>query len=56
MINHIHCYISSCAHNRDRRCSKNTVSISYKTSNEFRSGERVCYAACEDYEELEKDE
>jgi len=55
MIN-IYCYLNSCVHNRDRSCSKNTVSIVNKTSNEFYCGERVCYAACDDYEELEKNE
>lgn len=55
-MNHIHCYLSRCVHNRDRSCSKNTVSILYKTSNEFCCGERVCYAACEDYSEGEERE
>lgn len=56
MINHIYCYINTCVHNRDRRCSKNIISIAHKTSNEFCCGERVRHAVCEDYEELEKDE
>lgn len=54
-MNNIYCYIASCVHNRQRKCSKTLVSISWKTSNEFSCGERKCYAACDDYEELEKD-
>lgn len=56
MVNYIHCYINNCVHNHDRKCEKNMISISWKTSNEFRCGERVCFASCDDYEELEKDE
>lgn len=56
MTNHIHCYLNTCVHNHDRSCKKGMVSIANRTSSEFCCGERVCYAVCEDYEELEKDE
>lgn len=55
MVNHIHCYLNTCVHNHDRSCEKEMVSIVNKTSNEFCCGERVCYAVCEDYEEIGRD-
>lgn len=55
MSNDIYCYLNTCVHNHDRSCEKKMVSIANRTSSEFCCGERVCYAVCEDYEELEKD-
>ena len=46
-----------CAYNRNGRCGKETLaSIGYKSSGEFRNGERVVYAVCEDYKEIGEDD
>lgn len=51
------CGIEECAYNRDGRCGKETLaSIGYKSSGEFRNGERVIYAVCEDYKEIGEDD
>lgn len=48
------CDAEYCVYNRDRFCGRETpASIGYKSSGEFRNGERVVYAVCEDYKELE---
>lgn len=47
------CSTEYCRYNRSGMCGKEYVSIAVKTTGEFRSGERVLYSICEDFEEAE---
>lgn len=50
------CRAEFCAYNRNGVCGKETLaSIGYKSSGEFRNGERIVYPVCEDYQEVEDD-
>lgn len=52
----VYCSCDECMYNRDRMCGKESISISWTTSNEFRCGERICYPVCADYKEVVDDD
>ena len=49
----VSCYNDFCVHNHGRKCDVEALTIGWKTSSEFRCGERVGYPVCEDYEEMD---
>ncbi len=56
MGNFICCEVEHCAYNRDGMCGRENVpGILWKTSSEFRCGERVGYPVCADYKEIRDD-
>ena len=51
------CGAEFCLYNRNGVCGKETLaSINYKSSGEFRNGNRVVNAVCEDYKEIGEDD
>lgn len=55
-MDYVYCNCDECAYNRDRTCGKESISISWTISGEFRCGERVSYPVCEDYQEAGEDD
>lgn len=45
------CEIHHCKHYRNGGCGKDHIFIETKTTGEFRSGCRLSYPICQDYEE-----
>lgn len=52
----VFCSCEECAYNRDGMCGKESISVSWTATSEFRRGERVSYPVCADYKEIDEDD
>lgn len=51
----VFCNDDTCANFRDGVCGKDDIRVEVKTTGEFRSGQRVSFPACSDYEDARGD-
>lgn len=55
-VDFVFCSCGECAYNRDRMCGKESISVSWTATSEFRAGRRISYPVCADYKETGEDD